>query len=451
MPSSRTRRTRSVSRRARAAASRRGAAAPVRAHAALAPRSPARHHALLVGLGAAELAAQPALVHDQHAVGHAEHLGQLAGDHQHGEPAAGELATSAGAPRPWCRRRCRASARRGSAASARWRATCRARPSAGCRRRGSRPGRRAGGTSAAAAAPIRAARRVLGAAADQPERARAPACRVSVALRAIDRSITRPCWRRSSGTSAMPGAHGGERPARRGSVPAGDLDVAGVGPVDAEDRPRDLAAARRRRARPARRSRRARTSKLTSKNTPSRVRRSTSSTRLADLGRPAWGTARRARARPSAGPSRRSSCPRPRASCTTAPSRMTVTVSQIAKTSSRRCEMNSTAAPALPQRAHDARTAARPRARQRGGRLVHDQHARVEAQRLGDLDDLLVGDREAAHRPVAGRACTPRRSSRPWTCACSARRSIRRPRPSGWRPIITFSATERSGNSVGSW
>ena len=34
-----------------------------------------------------------------------------------------------------------------------------------------------------------------------------------------------------------------------------------------------------------------------------------------------------------------------RASCTTAPSRITVTVSQIVKTSSRRCEMNSTAAP----------------------------------------------------------------------------------------------------------
>ena len=35
----------------------------------------------------------------------------------------------------------------------------------------------------------------------------------------------------------------------------------------------------------------------------------------------------------------------------------------------------------------------------RGG-LVHDQEPGVEAQRLGDLDDLLVGDRQAPNRPV---------------------------------------------------
>src|SRR4029079_3193046 len=35
---------------------------------------------------------------------------------------------------------------------------------------------------------------------------------------------------------------------------------------------------------------------------------------------------------------------------------------------------------------------------QRRRRLVHDQYARVEGERLGDLDDLLIGDREAAHR-----------------------------------------------------
>ena len=33
---------------------------------------------------------------------------------------------------------------------------------------------------------------------------------------------------------------------------------------------------------------------------------------------------------------------------------------------------------------------------QRRGRLVHDQHARVERQRLGDLDHLLLGDGQAA-------------------------------------------------------
>ena len=49
--------------------------------------------------------------------------------------------TSAGAPRPWCRRRCRGSARRRSAASAPSTATWPARPSAGCRRRACRPRR----------------------------------------------------------------------------------------------------------------------------------------------------------------------------------------------------------------------------------------------------------------------------------------------------------------------
>ena len=66
--------------------------------------------------------------------------------------------------------------------------------------------------------------------------------RVIVALRAIERSMTSPCWRRSSGTNPIPAriAVSG----RPGAQPAaGDLDVAGVGPVDPEDRPRDLAAA----------------------------------------------------------------------------------------------------------------------------------------------------------------------------------------------------------------
>ncbi len=38
--------------------------------------------------------------------------------------------------------------------------------------------------------------------------------------------------------------------------------------------------------------------------------------------------------------------------------------------------------------------------RQRCGRLVHHDHAGVRRQRLGDLDELLVGDREPASEPV---------------------------------------------------
>jgi hypothetical protein len=51
---------------------------------------------------------------------------------------------------------------------------------------------------------------------------------------------------------------------------------------------------------------------------------------------------------------------------------------------------------AVAQRAHDAEQPLDLGPGERRGRLVHDQHPRVERQRLGDLDDLLVGDREAA-------------------------------------------------------
>ena len=38
-----------------------------------------------------DLGDEPALAHDQHAVGHAEHLGQLGGDHQHRDALGGQL------------------------------------------------------------------------------------------------------------------------------------------------------------------------------------------------------------------------------------------------------------------------------------------------------------------------------------------------------------------------
>ena len=77
-------------------------------------RGGSRHASTFSGVGllAGELGGDPALVHDQHAVGHAEHLGQLGGDHQD-RPGPGRRArTSGGAPRTWCRRRCRGWARR---------------------------------------------------------------------------------------------------------------------------------------------------------------------------------------------------------------------------------------------------------------------------------------------------------------------------------------------------
>ena len=200
------------------------------------------------------------------------------------------------------------------------------------------------------------------------------------------------------GHEADAGAHRRRRLAGR-QAPAVDLDVAGVRAVDAEDRARDLAAARA--DEPGERDDLARPHVEADVEEHALAREPVHAQHgRADRRRPASGTARSARARPSGGPSRPGVMSAIRASCTTAPSRITVTVSQIEKTSSRRCEMNSTAAPC----SRSVRTTLNSRSTsapgERGGRLVHDQHARVEAERLGDLDDLLVGDRQAADRAL---------------------------------------------------
>ena len=85
--------------------------------------------------------------------------------------------------------------------------------------------------------------------------------------------------------------------------------------------------------------------------------------------------------------------------------------------------------------------------RERGGRLVHDQQARARRQRLRDLEQLPVGDAEAAHRRVrvdvdrrSPRGCGPSRpASRPSRrcrsgCAGGARRRRSRRRSDPRRP-----------------
>src|SRR5690625_4600995 len=49
-----------------------------------------RHDGVLAGFFAGELADDAALGHDEDAVAHAEHLGQLGGDHEHAVPGVGE-------------------------------------------------------------------------------------------------------------------------------------------------------------------------------------------------------------------------------------------------------------------------------------------------------------------------------------------------------------------------
>ena len=81
--------------------------------------------------------------------------------------------------------------------------------------------------------------------------------------------------------------------------------------------------------------------------------------------------------------------------------------------------------------------------RERGGRLVHDQEPRARRERLRDLEQLPVGDAQAADRRV-GRRCRPRARR---GCAAVSRRIApqstvcRRLRM--WRPEKTFSATRQ--------
>ena len=88
---------------------------------------------------------------------------------------------------------------------------------------------------------------------------------------------------------------------------------------------------------------------------------------------------------------------------------------------------------------------------QRRGRLVHDQDVGVEGQRLGDLDHLLLGDREVAD-PRARVELQVQRLEQ------LARLRVERPlveengsRARGSRPMKMFWATVRCGIRLSSW
>ena len=193
----------------------------------------------------------------------------------------------------------------------------------------------------------------------------------------------------------------------------------------------------------------ARTCSEMSMNTPSRVRRSTRSTSS-----PGWlrsPAVRCGMSRPTMARTR-SSAVRPASSraSTVLPSRITVTRWQISKTSSSRCEMNSTAAPA----ARSVRTTSNSRATSAAdsaavGSSITMTRASSESALAISTICWSAMDSPRAIRP--GSSCTPSRSNRAAACARMARRSMRRAATSGWRPMKMFSATVRSGNRVGSW
>ncbi len=132
------------------------------------------------------------------------------------------------------------------------------------------------------------------------------------------------------------------------------------------------------------------------------------------------------------------------------PSRITVTRWQISKTSSSRCEMNITAAPP----ARSARTTSNSRATSAadsaavGSSITITRASRDSALAISTICWSAM-DSPRQIRPGSSR--TPSRSNSAAASARICRRSMRRPARSGWRPMKMFSATVRSGNSVGSW
>ena len=86
--------------------------------------------------------------------------------------------------------------------------------------------------------------------------------------------------------------------------------------------------------------------------------------------------------------------------------------------------------------------------RERGRGLVHDEHARVERERLGDLHRLLLGQRQRRGRGMHVEVDIEAGQHLLGLLAHPAALTMR-PR-SRW-PMKMFSATVRSGKTMGSW
>ena len=261
-------------------------------------------------------------------------------------------------------------------------------------------------------------------------------------FRSIEKSITSPCWRRSSGTSPIPAAIAAVGDPGGSGLPSISTD-AGVPAVDPEDRARDL--------RPPGADEPGERDDLAAPHVERDVGEDALARQPVDLqhdrprlGRRPSGTARPCRGRPSRGSPTASSAPRPACVRTWRPSRITVTRWQIAKISSSRCETNSTALPCARSVSTMPNSRSTSVRGQRSGRLVHHDHARVRRQRLRDLDELLVGDREPAREPVGvepdAELLEHRGASRRIRLP-----SMRRNRLSGCMPTKMFSATRQVG------
>ena len=139
-----------------------------------------------------------------------------------------------------------------------------------------------------------------------------------------------------------------------------------------------------------------------------------------------------------------------RSVATCLPSRMIVTRSHRAVTSSNRCEMNMIAAPS----SRSDRTTAKSRSPSTAESAAVGSS--MISTRASDESALAISTScwSAIDRPRAGRpgsSGTPRRRNSRSALAVISLRSICRSRVSGWLPMAMFSATDRSGKSVGSW
>ena len=88
---------------------------------------------------------------------------------------------------------------------------------------------------------------------------------------------------------------------------------------------------------------------------------------------------------------------------------------------------------------------------QRRGRLVHLDDRGVEADRLGDLDDLLLGDRERADQRAGLRPVTPRPASSSSVSRRIRAVSTRPPRGAARGRARCSRRSVRSGSRLNSW
>ena len=185
-------------------------------------------------------------------------------------------------------------------------------------------------------------------------------------------------------------------------------------------------------------------------NTPSRVSRSTVSTASPGVPAPA-SDGRAASSLPTMARTRSAAVsPASWSVSTCLPSRITVARWQIAKTSSSRCEMNSTAAPS----ARSVLTTSNSRSTSAADSAAVGSSITITRASRDSALPISTTCWSAMDSPRAIRAGSSGTPSRLKIFAASSRisrRSMRRPGFSGWRPMNMFSATVRSGNSVGSW